>query len=128
MLNKSTFLFFLFFFCWSWVWTQAGRYSTTTAKSPTLVALAIFSDRVLHFCTGLASNYGPATYVSVIVEITGMKHYAQIISCNVVSLLLFFFCPRLVVNHIPLDLHLPSSWDYRWVPWWSVQIFVFVRK
>jgi hypothetical protein len=49
-----------------------AKYFTTCAISPSVFALVYISDRVSHFCLGLASDLDPLTSASQIAGITGV--------------------------------------------------------
>jgi hypothetical protein len=84
------------------VWTQGPsltrRYSITWAMPLSLFCFTYFSERVSHFCLGLALSYNPPAYASRVARMTGIchSHCAQLFDWDGS---LIKFLPRLVLNH-----------------------------
>jgi hypothetical protein len=66
----------------------------------------------------LSLDCDPPVCASCVAEMTGVPHLAQ-------PLVKMGILPGLALNCSPPDLHLPSSWDYRYEPPYLIPNYFF---
>jgi hypothetical protein len=83
-----------------------GRCCTTWAMPPDFLVIFELGS---HVFTWTCLDSDPLTYVSHIAGMTGAWHHARLFLLRWG----FLFLPKLALNHDPLNLCSPSSWNHR---------------
>jgi hypothetical protein len=100
-----------------------GRCSITWNISPALFSFSYF-HRASCFCPGPLLDCVCPTYASHVATTTSIPSYPALsLKWGLPNIL-----PMLASSHGPPDIHLPSSWGYRYEPPCPVPILIFYKK